>query len=114
MTQVLSLWRGLVSATDNAPRARDIIAEVAAKHGLTVAEISNRHDRRRGVAWPRQEAAWRCRRIKRPDGSPRYSYHFIGTALGGFDHTTVLHGERQHDARLRAAGTHPDMVANEA
>lgn len=73
-----------------------IIAEVAEKYGLTYAElISSRRDRR--LAWPRQEAMWRCAK-ETVSSYPEIAREFYR------DHTTVLHGIRAHEERLRANG----------
>lgn len=75
---------------------------VAEKHGLTVADLKG-PARKRQISWPRQEAMWRMRQVRRSDGSPRYSTSQVGDFLGWRDHTTVVHGEREHQKRLDAA-----------
>lgn len=72
--------------------AAAILAEVAAKHGLTLNEAkSHRRDRR--IVNCRQEAAWRMTR------ETRLSLSQIGTVLGGFDHTSVIHAVRTYQKR---------------
>jgi len=74
-----------------------IICEVANKYGLTHNElVSNRRSRQ--VAWPRQEAMWRCAK------ETTFSLPDIGRALGGRDHTTVIYGIRRYEQRMRANG----------
>lgn len=77
------------------PRMAQIVSEVAAKHGLTVAELKG-PGRAQRVSKPRQEAMHQMHSLK------RWSLSQIGGALGGRDHTTVLHGVRQHAKRLAA------------
>jgi DnaA-like protein len=50
--------------------------------------------RAREIAWPRQFAMWLIRECR-----PDVSYPQIGHALGGRDHTTVMHGLRSVQAR---------------
>lgn len=97
MTVVLSLWRGQMLIPSRT--AREIVANVAETHGLTFEHLVG-PVRTKRLSIARQEAMWACRQVKAKDGSPRYSYPFIGRLLGGRDHTTVLWGERQHAKRL--------------
>lgn len=87
---VLSLWRGAVTVR-RGPTMASIAAEVAIKHGLTVADLQSRRLGFR-FAHPRQEAM----ALMRLAGK---STTQIGRFLGGRDHTTVLHGCRAHRAR---------------
>lgn len=70
-----------------------IVAQVAAKHGISVRELTSR-GRHRYIAWARQEAMARLRDMT------AWSLPKIGDYLGGLDHTTVLYGIRQHQARM--------------
>jgi chromosomal replication initiation ATPase DnaA len=72
---------------------REIIAEVARRHGYSTAEIKSSR-RHRGAIIARQEAMWLCRR------ETLSSLPQIGAALGNRDHTTVLHGIRRHEERM--------------
>jgi hypothetical protein len=65
--------------------------EVAAKHGLTVAELMG-HSHRRGIVAARQEASYRAA------AETKLSYPQIGRLLNR-DHTTILHGIRRHAER---------------
>lgn len=94
----LSLWRGETLTSGHATSMREIVRRVAAARGCSVEEILGL-SRERVIAWPRQEAMWHCRRVRRADGSHRYSLPQIG-AFFGRDHTTVLHGVRAHTARM--------------
>lgn len=73
-----------------------ITAEVARKHGLTVADIrSSRRDRAAVAA--RHEVFWRCRK------ETTHSLPSIGRFLGKKDHTTIMHGIKMHEKRMREA-----------
>lgn len=93
-------WLPRVSITYAMPRyvspsagtMREIAAQVAAKHGLTVSDLKGPRQLR-GIAHPRQEAMWRMRR------ELNKSLPMIGAFLGDRDHTTVLHGVRAHAKR---------------
>ncbi len=79
------------------PSMLEISKEVAKKHGFkTWRELTVRR-RSKEYVIPRQEAMWRC--CKETD----QSLPAIGRFFGGFDHTTVMHACRAHEAR--AAGT---------
>ncbi|RZJ46271.1 MAG: hypothetical protein EON87_05250 [Brevundimonas sp.] len=75
-------------------RVREIVGGVANEHGLSLAEITGER-RHRFIAWPRQEAMWRLYQ------HTSFSLPAIGRLMGGRDHTTVLHGIRAFEARLR-------------
>lgn len=69
-----------------------IIREVAAKHRVTYEGlVSNR--RARWLAWPRQEAYRRCY-VETSASLPE-----IGRAFGGRNHTTIIVGIRNYEAR---------------
>jgi len=75
-------------------RYEKIMADVdsmAFKYGITRADILSR-DRKRKYSWPRQEAYFILHR-KHGLSLPR-----TGQIMGR-DHSTVLHGVRQHEAR---------------
>lgn len=102
----LSLWRGEILAPDyRAHTIRAIVDLIAERRGLKPSEILSR-SRRRAVVYARQEVMYVARSIRRDDGTPRYSFPDIGRRLGGFDHTTVLHGVAGHCKRHNLA--HPD------
>ena len=75
-------------------RMADIAAEVAQANGLTLAELKSRNRAQR-IAWPRQEAMAKIQQ------TGRYTLTQIARYFG-LDHTTVLYGVRQYEAR--AAG----------
>lgn len=75
---------------------REIIAEVARDHRISVTELLS-HRRTRYIVFARHEAIWRCKR------ETTNSLPAIGRAFGGFDHTTILHAIRQHEKRMSAA-----------
>lgn len=73
-------------------RAKSILQEVALKHDLTLLQLKA-HRRHRRIIHARQEAMYRlydetCMSLPR-----------IAKFVGGFDHTTVLHGCRAHARR---------------
>lgn len=79
------------SPSEQRRTGRQIIHEVAAKHGVGVLDICSPCRTARFVK-PRQEA---CYRIYT---ETTLSMPQVGRLLGGRDHTTVLHGIRAHAA----------------
>lgn len=75
---------------------KDVILSVCDRRGVTYPEIISQQ-RRRSIAWPRQEAMYEC---SKATGA---SLPEIGRAFGGRDHTTVLHGIRKHKERMAGA-----------
>jgi hypothetical protein len=75
---------------------RTIATEVAIQHGFTLADLKSPR-RNRKVVRARHEAFWRCFK------ETEQSLPAIGRALGGKDHTTVLHGIRAHEKRMKEA-----------
>lgn len=73
------------------------IAEVAARHGLTPADLTG-PSQRRPLIGPRHEAMWEIRQVKRADGSHRYSLPMIGSRFGGRHWASVLYAVRKHEA----------------
>lgn len=74
---------------------RRIVAEVCAKYNLGPLDlVSERRSRR--IAWPRQEAMWRASK------ETTASLPLIGRELGNRDHSTVIHGIRRHEQRIKA------------
>lgn len=69
-----------------------ILYDVATRHNMTVQEMIGK-DRRPRYIRARQEAMYLLRQAG-------YSYPQVGRFVGGRDHTTALHGERQHAARI--------------
>jgi len=85
--------RILEAITPPAYRWKQIKAEVAKKHSVTLKEMDGPF-RNRHIVRARQEA---CYRMKT---ETTMSYPEIGRRMGGIDHTTVIHGYRKHAARL--------------
>lgn len=77
---------------------KTILAAVAKKYRLRADDLTG-SAQRHAVAHPRQEAMYLMRRMRRSDGTYRYSLPEIGRFLGGRDHTTVLFGVRAHCKR---------------
>lgn len=80
-------------------RVKEIVQEVADKHGFTVEDLTG-DSRKRKVAHARQEAWARIYEFKRPCGRNSYSMPLIGSWFGGRDHTTVLYGINAHNGRV--------------
>jgi chromosomal replication initiation ATPase DnaA len=79
----------------------EIVFEVATKHGVGIRDVLGT-GRTRNVVLARHESFWRMRRDIKVLGLP-ISYPQIGRRFGGMDHTTVLHGIRMHEQRMREA-----------
>lgn len=101
-----------VQATEISPDPRppgglkSLLAEVCERRGVSADEVYA-GSRLRPVAHAKQEFMWLARQVRWPDGRHRYSLPMIARFLNLQDHTTVLHGERAHQARLdEAASTH--------
>lgn len=77
---------------------KQLVADTAREYGLTAADLMG-FARTRDVVRARWAFMYRARQFRWPDGTPRYSLPQIGLALGGMNHTTVIHGLLQH-ARL--------------
>lgn len=84
-----------VRAIPSGASIRDIVAHVAAAHGIAVTEILSDR-RRKPVVRARQEAMYLAAT------QTHHSLPAIGRAFRR-DHTTVLHGIRQHADRIGAA-----------
>jgi hypothetical protein len=78
------------------PSWRRIAREVCTKHGVSMEELMSPR-RNRFVVAARHEVFWRCKH------ETSMSFPQIGQRFGGKDHTTVLHGIKQHEKRLAAA-----------
>jgi chromosomal replication initiator protein len=90
----LALWRARHGNVAQHVRvlARDIIRTVAEAHAISVNDlVCASHSR--ALVLARHEAAYEIARIT------RLSLVQIGKALGGRDHTTVLHAIRMHAQR---------------
>ena len=75
---------------------KKIARQVALKHGCNIKEMrSIRRDKM--IVAARHEAFWRCHK------ELCMSLPQIGRVFGDRDHTTVLHGIRQHEKRMQAA-----------
>ena len=79
----------------------DIVLEVAQQHGFRVEEITGA-SRNAELVRVRHEAMWKARQ-ERPD----LSLPQLGRLFGGRDHTTILHGVRRHEERMKASNETP-------
>lgn len=71
---------------------RDILTDVARRHDVTVKDLMSRH-RTDDLARARHEAFYLAR-VYTNKSMPE-----IGRRMGGFDHTSVLHGIKKHCKR---------------
>lgn len=85
-----------ITGEEHAARIRigQITAEVATRYGVTVERMRS-HDKRHVFNAPRWEAWALCQ-------DERFSTPVIGRYFGGRDHTTILHGIRQHRGKTKA------------
>lgn len=93
ISYALSMWRGPISMRVS---MASIIAEVADTYGFSIEELKG-PGRTKGISNARQHAMWMMAQ------QDHLSLPQIGRFLGGRDHTTILHGIRQHGARMKAA-----------
>jgi len=77
------------------PASTRIIAEVAKEAGISVAELCGA-SRRRNLVLARHKLMWRLSK------ETSLSLPNIGRRMGGFDHTSVSHGIKRHQARIDA------------
>lgn len=75
-----------------------ILADTARDYDLEPEALLVRSSKA-SIARPRQDFIWRARQLRWLDGTNRYSQPMIAAFLG-MDHTSVLHGERSHAARM--------------
>ena len=94
MTSFLSIWRGEVARPKLS--AQEILARVAADHGLGVGELKSRTKLKRIIV-----ARWHAMHALYETG--RFSTTQVGRLVGGFDHTTVLYGLQRHSERIGEA-----------
>ncbi|MBD3817905.1 MAG: hypothetical protein IE912_03185 [Brevundimonas diminuta] len=88
--------------------ARTVIEFVAASYGLPVAALTG-DCRRNVVVRPRQFAMYAIRQL-----CPHLSLNMIGRALGGRDHTTILHGLRKVEGLIAQGEFGDDLARLEA
>jgi len=74
--------------------ADEIIKSVARSNGIALSDLRN-PCRARRYSWPRQEAMWRLRRER------ALSWQQIANLVGVSDHTTVIHGYRAYEQRIK-------------
>lgn len=98
---MVSIWRSF-QPTDRPARWREIVARIAAEHGIKVEDILS-SSRAREFAWPRCQA---YAEIRLQTGM---SWPAIARNLNR-DHTTCLTGARRHWARVAAA--YPQHIHN--
>lgn len=72
---------------------KKLLRDFAEREGLDLRKLTGQR-RFRDVAWPRQDFMLLARRLG-------YSFPIIAQALGGRDHTTIMHGVRAAEERER-------------
>lgn len=91
-------WRYMITLADNKAKEdsligmADIIAQTAAKYGVTVIDMKSARRTRYALMQARFEACWRAR------NETLLSLPQIGRFLGNRDHTTVLNAVRKYEA----------------
>jgi hypothetical protein len=83
----------LPAVTLTTPAWKQIVQDVCDKHGFTLPEILGAR-RSKVIVIARHEAFYRL------STETTMSLPQIGYRMGGKDHTTVIHGIRQHKARM--------------
>lgn len=95
-----------ITITQRAIRVVDVQNAVAELYGLPPATLSAPDGangiRERRYARPRQVAMYLARQICSTGKTRRVSFAVIGRKFGNRDHTTVLHGYRAIQRRMRA------------
>lgn len=82
---------------------QEVAACISQKHLIPVSMLRapfKKAENENGVAHARQEAFWLARRQIKADGRRAHTLPTIGQFFGYRDHSTVLFGVRQHEARL--------------
>lgn len=95
----VSLWHGEIVAPGpiKPGRVATILRAVADEHEVSVSDILGPR-RVKHISLARQHAMWALMK------ETRLSSVAVGRRLGGRDHSTVLHGVRRHEERMRARG----------
>jgi len=93
MTVVLSLWKGQIPGPGHRPTMAQILDGVAMRHCVTPETL-------KGYEHPKRLAHVRWEAMALMFATGRYSKRQIGRFMGGRDHSSVVHGIRQHEARL--------------
>lgn len=78
---------------------QDILNDVAAKHNITVEELTSKL-RREDIVAARHEVMWRMSQEKAKGTRPHWSYSRIVSALKLKNHTSAVHGVRAHAKRM--------------
>lgn len=81
------------------PKVKAIVEEVCAERRIKRQGAVFGRGRKKPIAWVRHEIWWRLRQLEDRGGRP-ISYPRIGMWFDR-DHTTVLAGVREHEARMQ-------------
>ena len=84
---------------------RQVMLAVAAAHGLSLAQLTDKATRRHVITRPRQLAFYLARVMT------TLSWRQIATPFGGFDHATLLHGVRATARRMASDPQVAERVA---
>jgi chromosomal replication initiator protein len=93
---MLSIWRGNVEPTTQTRHqlAKKAIQEVAESYTISVCRMMA-YDSHADISKIRHEAMWKARKLS------GLSYTLLGKLFGGRDHSTIGHGVRAYEERLR-------------
>jgi chromosomal replication initiation ATPase DnaA len=81
---------------------QQVIRDVAVLRGVSIVDIMG-SSRVKHIARARQEVAWRMRQAKDEHGKSRFSFPQIAHWMGGYDHSTIVHAVKSHEARMQEA-----------
>ena len=99
MTEVLSIWKGLVAIKPYKRKARDVLEDVAAEHGISVAVLTG-GSRIKKIAYARFQAAYEIRQLG-------FSYPNVARFVGHEDHTSTIHAVKRWAEYLANGGQMP-------
>ncbi len=98
------IYREQPYEVDRGPSGMDFfratLRVVAAKHNMPIAYILG-PSRYRDAVYARQELVWLWRQARDRTGRHRFSYLTIARWMGQ-DHTTLIHGYKGHEKRMRS------------
>ena len=99
MTEVLSIWKGSVAIKPYKRKARDVLEDVAAEHGISVAILTG-GSRIKKIAYARFQAAYEIRQLG-------FSYPNVARFVGHEDHTSTIHAVKRWAEYLANGGQMP-------
>ena len=87
-----AVWRRYMGLPDQL--AKKAIQEVAESYTISVCRMMA-YDSHADISKIRHEAMWKARKLS------GLSYPLLGKLFGGRDHSTIVHGVRAYEERLR-------------